>query len=99
MSFSRLTNIALAFGLAAATSRAGGLLGRAIAGPAAIDSKGFIYIAGYASRDLPTTPAVLQSVSPPDCVAGSCPHGFVRSLRHPGTALYGHPSGPAMEPT
>ena len=88
MYLSRLARMALVFGLAAGTLRAGGLLGGAFVRVAAVDFQGFIYLAGVAWRDLPATPGVLQPVAPPDCPpVGPCQHGFVAKIAPTGNSV------------
>jgi uncharacterized protein (TIGR03437 family) len=78
----------LVFGLAAGALYADGLLGGAVVSVAAIDSQGFIYVAGSAWRDLPATPGVLQPVAPPDCTSiGPCQHGFVARIAPSGNRV------------
>ena len=87
ITFSRLTQMALVLGFAAATLSAQGILGDAGVRASAIDSKGFIYLAGNASIGLQTTPDVLQPVPPSNCVPGECNHGFVAKLAPSGNNI------------
>ena len=81
--------IAIAVSLSLAGLHAQRILGSATVTVAGVDSKGYIYVAGMSSRDLPTTPGALQPTTPPDClVPGStCQHGFVAKIAPSGNSL------------